>query len=151
MYQTLLILLIAAVLGYVFALAVSKNRGPKKNIRRKTAVTMDKKFVQNKWQEIESTFALGGPSHFKSAIIEADKLIDYVLKSQGVKGETLGERLKNGRSKFEGYSDYDNLWFAHKVRNNIAHESNHELNSAEAKKAVSYYEQALKSLGALPW
>jgi hypothetical protein len=152
MYQTAVIALIAFLLAYVLALAILRNRNRKTTkIKRSHAVSLDKKFIQNKWSEIEATFGLGGPSHFKSAILEADKLVDYVLKKEGVKGETMGERMKNARSKFEGYTDYDNLWFAHKVRNNIAHESEHDLGSAEAKKAMEYYEQALKSLGALPW
>ncbi len=114
-----------------------------------SATTLDRQFVQTKWSEIESTFGLGGVSHFKSSIMEADKLVDYVLKSKGVRGNTFGERLKNSRSKFANYADYNDLWFAHKVRNNIAHESNHDLYSAEAKKAIESYKKALRALGAL--
>lgn len=113
------------------------------------AITLDKNFVQSKWLEIERTFNLGGPSHFKTSIIEADKLLDYVLKSRGVRGNNLGERLKNAKPKFSNYTDYDNLWFAHKVRNSIAHESMHDLNSAEAKRAIEYFKKALRTLGVL--
>jgi len=150
MFLTVVVAFVAFILAYILALAILRNRNRQKPLKNH-AVSLNKKFIQTKWQEVENTFVLGGPSHFKSAIIEADKLVDHVLKSLGVPGETMGERMKNARSKFEGYSDYENLWFAHKVRNNIAHESEHELNSAEAKKAIEYFEQALKSLGALPW
>ena len=152
MYPIVVIAAIAFLLVYVFVLAVVRNRKTKPKTRKKNhAVSIDKNYIQARWADIETTFSLGGSSHYKSAILDADKLVDFVLKNQGVKGETMGERMKNARSKFEGYTDYDNLWFAHKVRNNIAHETEHELGSAEAKRAIEYYEQALKSLGVLPW
>jgi hypothetical protein len=113
------------------------------------ATVLDKSLVQNKWSEIEQTFSLGGASHLKTSILEADKLVDHTLKAKGVKGSTFGERLKNSKSKFTNYSDYNNLWFAHKVRNNIAHESTHDLSFAEAKRAIEYFKKALQELGAL--
>jgi hypothetical protein len=35
------------------------------------------------------------------------------------------------------------------VRNNIVHETNHDLNSTEAKRALEYFKKALQALGAL--
>jgi hypothetical protein len=61
----------------------------------------------------------------------------------------MGERLRDAKRFFPSYADYDNLWFAHKVRNNIAHETSHELGFAEAKRAMEYFKKALKVLGAL--
>jgi predicted DNA-binding protein YlxM (UPF0122 family) len=110
---------------------------------------LNKQIVKDRWTEIENTLNLGGQSHFKSAILDADKLLDHVLKGLNVSGQTLGDRLKNAKGKFAKYDDYNNLWFAHKVRNNIAHEMNHEINSAEARRALEYYKKALKELGVL--
>lgn len=148
----LYIILFALVLAGGIAIPVFGGFGKKtkdKSQQYGNATTLDKKFVQDKWAEIEALVSQGGNSQFKTAIIEADKLVDYALKSRGVAGETMGDRLKNAKSKFIIYSDYDNLWFAHKVRNNIAHESTHELGSAEAKRAIEYFKKALKALGAM--
>jgi hypothetical protein len=142
-FATIVIIVLLGIL--VLALA-KKNPSPRKS---GPAITLNKNFVQDKWLEIEKTFSLGGPSHFKTSLMEADKLVDYVLKARGVKGETFAERLKGAKSKFPNYSDYNNLWFAHKVRNHIAHETTHELNSAEAKRALEYFKKALQVLGAL--
>ena len=148
MFQSIVVALIAFLLAYIMALAILRNRN-RKIIKSGQSTIMNKKFVQEKWSEIEQTFGLGGPSHFKASIMEADKLVDYALKGKGIKGNTFGERLKNAKSQFSSYSDYDNLWFAHKVRNNIAHESTHDLNSAEAKKAIEYYKKALLEMKVL--
>jgi len=139
------IILLVVLVSCIFIL----NRKKVERNNFKNTEPLDKKFIQSKWMEIEETFKLGSPSNAKVSIMEADKLIDYVLKSKGVRGDNFGERLKNSKAKFTNYADYDNLWFAHKVRNNIAHEANHELNSSEAKRAVEYFKKALIALGAL--
>lgn len=110
---------------------------------------LDKTQIREKWEGAEQTFALGGPSHFKSAIMEADKLVDFAMIHAGVRGNSMGERLKNAKGKFSDYNDYQNLWFAHKVRNSIAHDITHEVNSAEAKRAMEYFRKSLKILGAI--
>lgn len=57
----------------------------------------------------------------KDSLVELDKLLDFALKNKRVKGETLGERLKNAKSMFNK-SDYNALWEAHKLRNQLVHE-----------------------------
>lgn len=146
------ILIFALVVAGAIALPIFGGFGKKSKAGNQTfgnATTLDKKFVQDKWAEIEMLLLQGGNSQFKTAIMEADKLVDYVLKSRGVAGETMGDRMKNAKSKFPEYTDYNNLWFAHKVRNNIAHETTHDLNIGEARKATEYFKKALKTLGAL--
>lgn len=143
---------LALALGVGVSLLLVTSRKPASRGKLKhsdSRQSFDKSSVGTKWSEIESTFNLAGPSNFKAAIMEADKLVDYVLKGIGVRGESMGDRLKNARNKFKNYDDYNNLWFAHKVRNNIAHEVSHEVNSAEAKRAIEYFKKALKDLGVL--
>lgn len=138
---------LAIIIGFGLGLlfVVSRGQKPRKKVIQRE--NLNKQVVGDRWAEIEKTFALGGPSQFKSAIMEADKLVDHVLKGLSVPGETMGERLKSAKKKFSSYDDYNNLWYAHKVRNNIAHEISHEINSAEAKKAMDYFRKALKVLG----
>lgn len=149
--NTFLILFVAAVLAIAIVLPVFFGFGKKdgkKKVVRKTG-SLNKPFVQEKWAETEASYSLGGPSHVRSSIIEADKLVDYVLKNLGVPGLNMGERIRNAQGKFSDYNDYNNLWYAHKLRNNIAHESSHDLVITEANKAMEYYKTALKKLGGL--
>ena len=148
MFQTVMIAFVAFILAYLLALIILRNKN-RKTLRNGPSAKLDKLFVQNMWSKIEQTAKLGGSSHYKSSIMEADKLLDFVLKSKEIRGETFGERLKNAKSEFSNYSDYNNLWFAHKVRNSLVHEATYDLNSAEAKRAIEYFKKALKILGAL--
>src|SRR3989344_3271533 len=94
-------------------------------------------------RHIEST----NEGEWKFAVIEADKLVDDLLKSSGYQGDTMGERLMN-IDKTQIVT-LDGLWDAHKTRNRLVHDSNYFLRYAEAKRAVSLYEETLKELGAL--
>jgi len=99
----------------------------------------------NKWDEIQKKIDSKNSSDWKMAIIEADSLIDEIIKNIGYKGEDLGERLK----KIEP-SDFDNLqniWEAHKIRNKIVHEADvSQLTKEEAKETLEKYKKALKEL-----
>ena len=105
-----------------------------------------------KWQEVEDEFKrlegimkLGGEAHFRQVVIEADNFLDKVLKSRGVLGKTLGERLKNAQQKFNPVS-YQSAWNGHKLRNRIVHEHQFELLSFEAKRALVNLKNAIKDL-----
>ncbi|PIQ78191.1 hypothetical protein COV82_01695 [Candidatus Peregrinibacteria bacterium CG11_big_fil_rev_8_21_14_0_20_46_8] len=77
------------------------------------------------------------------SIIEADKLLAYVLRKKGYVG-TLGEMMKKARPLF---SDNNGIWRAHKLRNRIAHEVDHEVRPREAMQALSSFKRALCDLG----
>lgn len=94
---------------------------------------------QEHWQRILSYEQL------HQAVMEADKLLDAVLNAKNYKG-SLGEKLKQTKGLF---SDYNGVWFAHKLRNRLAHEINVYVNDNECKKALGQFEKALKDLGAL--
>lgn len=100
--------------------------------------------AQENWAEVESMMAQGGPANFRQAIVEADKLVDAVLKGK-VSGDTMGERLKAARNLF-GKVTYDRLWTAHKIRNKVVHEADFDGLSSDAKLAVRNFEKALKEL-----
>ncbi len=100
-----------------------------------------------RWQEILKHIESTNEGEWKFAVIEADKLVDDLLRSSGFPGETMGERLVNiDKSQLVSL---DRLWEAHKTRNRLVHDANYFLRYAEAKKAVRLYEETLKELGAL--
>lgn len=81
----------------------------------------------------------------KSAIIEADKLLDYAFKSKRVKGQTMGERLKNAKNLYE-WNDYQNIWEGHKLRNKISHEIDFNPSIGELREKYAYLRKAIKKL-----
>ena len=60
-------------------------------------------------------------SSIKQALLEADKLLDLGLKDKKTKGETMGERLKSAKNLFDN-NLYNEIWQAHKLRNQMVHE-----------------------------
>jgi len=126
------------------------NLKKKKNIRQ-SITTTDQKIIQKKWSEIEELIKLGGPSCFQKAIIEADKLLDFVLSQMGYEGK-LGDKLKLAKEEFikeKDYSLYNDIWRAHKLRNELVHNLNYEIYSFEVKEVIKKFEKAFKNLGVL--
>lgn len=109
------------------------------------AISVDRDFVKSKIGDIDQLISLGGPSRFRTAIIDADNLLDHVLKSKGYKGNTMGERLKSARKDLE-WADYDLAWKAHKVRNQVVHEADSEILSWQAQEAVRNFKKVIGAL-----
>lgn len=101
---------------------------------------------QAQWLSIESGLKRGEPSSAQLAILNADKLVDMALRERGIKGATMGERMKTAK---DTWSNADHIWSAHKIRNRIAHEPDVKVSYDIAKRALVAYKQALKDLGAI--
>ncbi len=106
----------------------------------------DRETMRRRWAEIEQMLESPGEMSRKVAIIEADKLLDYALKSLAMPGMTLGERLKFAQYK---YPDLREVWWAHKVRNQLAHEASFHLDAGIARNALRTFKKALVRLGAI--
>lgn len=101
--------------------------------------------IKIQWDEIEKISSQSRMGQ-KMAIVEADKLLDGVLKSMAMPGTTLGERLKFACYK---YPDLKKVWFAHRLRNQLVHEATFEIGDRDARSAIGEYKKALKTLRVL--
>ncbi|MDQ5943668.1 MAG: hypothetical protein QG675_436 [Patescibacteria group bacterium] len=99
--------------------------------------------VKTKWADIVAMQS-NGASGLKNALIEADKLLDYVMIHKGFSGETMGDRLKSGGSRF---NNLNGVWAAHKLRNQIAHEVEHDIVPEQIKNAIAILKSAIQELG----
>lgn len=102
--------------------------------------------MQQQWREIEQLLAAPGDVSRKLAVLEADKLLDQALKAMTMPGATLGERLKFAEYK---YPQIREVWWAHRIRNQLAHESTYHLDAGMARRAVQSFKKTLQTLGAL--
>lgn len=101
---------------------------------------------RSKWLTIERSLVKDQPGSYHLSILNADKLLDHALKESGYKGQTMGERLKRTTSKL---SNRNAVWAAHKLRNQIAHEPDVQVNYDTARRALASFKQALKDIGAI--
>ncbi|MFA6603406.1 MAG: hypothetical protein WCT10_01035 [Patescibacteria group bacterium] len=106
----------------------------------------DLEAMRRRWREIVVLLKAPGEVSHKLAIIEADKLLDQALKSLAMPGETLGERLKFVCYK---HPELKEVWWAHRIRNQLVHEATYHLDGGLAYKAVKQYGRALRRLGAI--
>ena len=97
------------------------------------------------WEKIKILLNQKGPSQLRQALITADKSLDNTLKDMVV-GENMGERLKNAKDMFP-WELYQKIWEAHKLRNNIVHESNFEPPYFMITEAIANIQKGLSTLG----
>ena len=112
-----------------------------------TAPELPKKAIVKKWEAILSKLEKDEENSYKLAVIEADKMFDDLLKKIGYQGEDMGTRLKQITTA--QIANLDELWQAHKVRNQIVHEPDFALTLSQAKQVVEIYQRAMEDLEAL--
>ena len=99
----------------------------------------DRFFFRTQWHKIIEE------KNSTVALFEADKLLDLALKKIGYTG-SLGEKLKKAERLF---SDINGIWFAHKLRNRLAHEMNVRVSNGDIEKALKLLKKGLQDLKAL--
>lgn len=100
----------------------------------------------NRVQDMLDHIASGSPSDWKLAIIEADIILDELLKGAGYNGSSLGERLKS--ITHNQLQSLDDAWEAHKVRNQVAHGgADFILTKRLAEETIKQYRRVFYELG----
>lgn len=100
--------------------------------------------LRERWGAIVAHLDSVRETDWKNAVMEADKLVDDSLARAGFPGATFGDRLSNIQPGT--LLSLDGVWWAHKIRNRLAHEVDYFLRYTEARQAVGYYEAALAEL-----
>ena len=108
---------------------------------------LPKEVARKEWQKIEAHFFRGDENDLNIAVIEADKLLEEALKEAGIRGAHLGDRLKNLRPS--QLPNLDQVWQAHRLRNDIVHQPTFKLKRDLAERALGIYEQTLKTFSLL--
>ncbi len=98
---------------------------------------------QARWQSVEKHIMSPSSSDWRLAILEADIILDELVRALNPVGDNLGERLKGiARGDFQ---TLDKAWEAHKIRNAIAHEgANFTLSEHEAKRIIKLFEEVFR-------
>jgi hypothetical protein len=115
-------------------------------LTKKGPAPLDVEKYRMRWLAIEKQLDRNNTVHLPMTVLEADKLLDQALRERGIKGETMGERMKVAK---DTWSNANAVWTAHKLRNQIAHESGVTVSYDDARKALGAFKQALKDIGAI--
>lgn len=106
--------------------------------------TESKEVIQRGWQKIEQWQTENTDHSLKSALLEADKLVDFLMRERQAVGNTFAERFKWVRGRLSRSND---CWWAHTLRNKIAHETDVKIGGETLRRAIGHFRQALKDLG----
>ncbi len=115
-------------------------------LTKKGPAPLDVEKYRTRWLGIENQLDRNNTAHIPMIVLEADKLLDQALRERGVKGETMGERMKVAK---DTWRHANAIWTAHKLRNQIAHESGITVSYDDARRALGAFKQALKDVGAI--
>ena len=118
-------------------------RGEKKSLESAAPLESEPTPQNDRWQIVLNHVNSANPAEWRLAILEADNMLDEMVRRMGYQGKDLGERLK--AIEPSDFSHINSAWEAHKVRNKIAHEgSEFFLSQREARRIVGLYEQVFK-------
>lgn len=141
-----LLLLIGAII-LIFQLRKQLKKSLEMVAESVSAPGLPKKALTKKWQSVLDKLEKDDENSHKLAVIEADKIFDDILKRIGYQGEDMGERLKQLTPAQT--ANLDEVWQAHKLRNQIVHEPDSRLTHSQAQRAVEIYQRALEDLEAV--
>ncbi len=122
-------------------------RGGIKEKKEKKALPVDRARVKNHWEKIKKDAVSAPPHSMKLGVIAADNLTDSVLQTIGLPGEHMADRLQE--LDLEELETIEDLWRAHKIRNQLVHTPGFEISKKEGEEMLDAYEAFLKELGAL--
>lgn len=102
--------------------------------------------TSDRFTELQNHIDSTNPNDWKLAIIEADILLDDMLKQRGYAGISLGDRLKSISPSV--LHSLDDAWQAHKVRNQIAHAgADFVLTQKITRETIMMYKRVFEELG----
>lgn len=97
--------------------------------------------LAKQWAKIRERLAQPTEAEWKISVIEADNLVDDVLRRMGYPGTSMGERLKNITQA--QVTTLDAIWAGHRVRNKIVHDPEGRLLHREARDTIANFEAFL--------
>lgn len=137
-------LLFVAGIAYNIFVLIKSNR-PHLSQFAKLVVEEPPEEKRLKWEKIKRYLASDNSSDWRRAVMDADIIMDDIIKKIGYQGKTFGDRLS--QIKPAQFKNLNQVWEAHKVRNRIAHGTEgYELSKDEAERAIGLFEKALKEL-----
>lgn len=98
-----------------------------------------------RWHYILTLIESPNDSDWRVAVIEADSMMEEVLKEKGLSGDTVSELLEG--AKESGYKSIQDAWDAHLVRNQIAHVgSDFPLSQVEGRRVIKMFQNFFEEL-----
>lgn len=101
-----------------------------------------------RWHYVLTLTESPNESDWRVGIMEADSMLEELLREKGISGDTVAELLEGARSN--GYLHIQDAWDAHLIRNQIAHQGiNFPLSQVESRRIMKLYQNFFEELGVI--
>lgn len=100
--------------------------------------------IVKEWKKIQRRLEQESMPEAKLAIIEADQLLGRVLERMGYRGETVEQRLS--QVSVQVLENLGELKKVRKIRDNIVHDPDYQLELDQASEVIEVYQQVLEAL-----
>jgi hypothetical protein len=138
-------LVFAAILAYCVIRLMQVREFERKRFEAASATITahDLPKTQLRWDRITAEINSGNEQSWRLAILEADIMLNELLDSLGLRGETMADKMKTvDRADFH---TIDLAWEAHRARNRIAHESSETgLSERDARRTIDLYAKVFR-------
>lgn len=99
-----------------------------------------------RWERIAAFMGSPNPNDWKSAIMDADVMLDQLLTERGFIGADVGEKLRSASAG--QFASIEAAWDAHRARNRIAHGGpEYVLTDREARIAIDSFRRVFEEFG----
>ncbi len=103
---------------------------------------ISKKKMRANWDKIKARLSADDQAQHKLAIIEADQLVEGLMKDMKFKGSNMAEILDNLYP--DQIENIDDLKRAHLIRNQIVHDETFDVDKKTAQEVMGIYETFLR-------
>ena len=100
--------------------------------------------MRRRWQKIMQRLDADDEAEYKLAIIEADTLLDEMLKKMRLAGNNVDERLE--KVTLFMLPSVEELKVAHRTRSSIVYDVDYRLSLQEARRVLLAYQKAFEQL-----
>lgn len=101
-----------------------------------------------RWAHVRALLSSAATSDWRQAIIEADIMLEEMLRAIGYDGVSIGDMLKNVDPA--DFLTLDKAWEAHKIRNQIAHRGmDFRVDRTDAERVIKLYESVFREFNYL--
>lgn len=104
----------------------------------------EKAELKESWAAVHTGLASGKESHWRTAVIRADAVLDFTLRARGFPGNTMAQRMNRAARK---YPAVEEAFKAHRLRNDLVHNPMRGITEKETRWALQIFERALRALG----
>ena len=141
---------IAGIVIFIYSFRKAMKYRPDMDLgikKAKKMLTVREKLVTDRWNSMVAKLAINSSEAAKVAVIEADNLVNDVLKELEVEGADLPERLSN--LELDELKSDEAVFAAHQLKKELTEVPGYVVSVDDGKKAVAAYEAFLKELGLL--